>query len=193
MTHLICRIGLMALLGSAVAAPAAAQESVREEFTAFAVNMNVGAANVVQIVVDKYSPDGDREALLKAFMDKGQDELLKELLKRPRLGYIRLPNTLGHDNHFATQGPLPEGGRRVIVITDRPISNIEARNQTRSMDYPFTMLEIHFDKAGVGTGKMSTATEIVKSKDGRHLELDIWQNQPTMFTQVKVKDKVVKK
>lgn len=186
------RVGMLVLLGAIVSTPTLAQQPVREEFTAFAVNMNAGAANVVQIVVDKYSPDGDREALLKVFVDKGQDELLKELLKRPRLGYIRLPNSLGHDIHFAMQRPLPDGGRRIIVVTDRPIGNFEARNQTRSMDYPFTMLEIHFDKSGVGAGKMSTGTEIVKSKDGTHLELDTWQNQPTMFTQVKGKSTAVK-
>jgi len=93
-------------------------------------------------VVDKWSPDGDREALLKVFAEKGQDRLLSELIKRPRLGYIRLPNSLGHDLHYAAQQAFPESGRRVILVTDRPIGMAEARNQSRSMDYPFTMIEI---------------------------------------------------
>jgi hypothetical protein len=182
-------VGVMALASMALASSATAQNATKEEFTAVSVNMNAGRMNVVDMVVERWSPEGDREALLQAFADKGQDELLKQLMKRPRLGYMRLPNTMGHDLHYAVQQPLPEGGRRIILVTDRPIGMAEARNQTRSMDYPFTMIEIRFDKAGVGVGKMSTGTKIAKSKDGTHLELEMWQNQPVRFTEVKAKVK----
>ena len=70
-----------------------------------------------------------------------------------------------------------------------PIGFVEARNSTRSMDYPFTMIEFRFNQAGVGEGRMSTGTQIVKSKDGTHLELETWQNTPTLFTDVKSKVK----
>lgn len=175
------------LAGAAISAQAPPPQ--KEEITAFGVNLNRGRAGVVQIEIDKWSPDGDREALLNAFVDKGQDEMLKELLKRPRLGFLRLPNTMGHDIHYAVQQPLPEGGRRVIVVTDRPIGFAEARNDSRSMDYPFTMIEFRFNAAGVGEGKMSTGTQIQKSKDGTHLELEMWGNTPTQFTDVKSKVK----
>jgi hypothetical protein len=55
------------------------------------------------------------------------------------------------------------------------------------MDYPFTMVEFRFNAAGVGEGKMSTGTQIMKSKDGTHLELEMWGNTPTQFTEVKSK------
>ncbi len=159
----------------------------KEEFTAFGANLNAGRAGVVDITIERWSADGDRATLLQAFADKGQDEMLKVLLKMPRLGFIRLPNTMGHDIHYAVQQPLPDGGRRVIVVTDRPIGMREARNSSRTMDYPFTMVEFRFTAAGVGEGRMSTGTEIVKSKDGTHLELETWQNTPVQFTQVKSK------
>ena len=180
-------LAVAALAGAVAKAQSAAPAAQREDFTAFGVNMNAGRAGVVDIVIDKWSPDGDREALLKAFADKGQDGMLKELLKRPRLGYIRLPNTLGHDIHYAVQQPLPEGGRRVVVVTDRPIGMGEARNNSGSMDYPFTMVEFRFKPDGVGEGRMSTGTQVVKSKDGTHLELETWQNTPVRFTEVKAK------
>lgn len=177
------------LLAASLAQAQTPGSGTKEEFTAFGVNLNAGRAGVVDIVIDKWSPDGDREALLKAFADKGQDEMLKELLKRPRLGYIRLPNTLGHDIHYAIQQALPDGGRRVVVVTDRPIGMAEARNSARTMDYPFTMVEFRFNTAGLGEGRMSTGTQIVKSKDGTHLELETWQNTPVRFTEVKSKVK----
>jgi hypothetical protein len=180
----IFRVAAIAVM---VLAGAMAWAQTRQEFTAFGINMNAGRAGVVNIVIDKWSPDGDREALLKVFAESGQEGMLKELLKRPRLGYIRLPNTMGHDIHYAIQQPLPDGGRRVIVVTDRPIGMAEARNNSRSMDYPFTMVEFRFDTAGVGEGRMSTGTQIVKSKDGTHLELATWQNTPVRFSEVKSK------
>jgi hypothetical protein len=185
----IFRVAAIAVM---VLAGAMAWAQTRQEFTAFGINMNAGRAGVVNIVIDKWSPDGDREALLKVFAESGQEGMLKELLKRPRLGYIRLPNTMGHDIHYAIQQPLPDGGRRVIVVTDRPIGMAEARNNSRSMDYPFTMVEFRFDTAGVGEGRMSTGTQIVKSKDGTHLELETWQNTPVRFTEVKSKVKTKK-
>lgn len=190
MTGTSRRVALGAVM-ALVAATAWAQSSPpqKEAFTAFGANLDRGRAGVVQIQIEKWSPDGDREALLQAFSDKGQDEMLKQLLKRPRLGFIRLPNTLGHDIHYAVQQPLPDNGRRIVIVTDRPIGMAEARNSTRSMDYPFTMIELRFPASGVGVGKMSTGTQIVKSKDGTHLELEMWGNTPTSFTEVKSKAK----
>jgi hypothetical protein len=65
----------------------------------------------------------------------------------------------------------------------------EARNHSRSMDYPFTMVEFRFNQAGVGEGRISTGTQIATSKDGTHLELETWQNAPVRFTEVKSKVK----
>jgi len=180
-------VALTAISASAQSAPAQ-----KEEFTAFGANLNAGRSGVVQITIDTWSPDDARQSLIQAFTEKGQEEMLKVLLKMPRLGFIRLPNTMGHDIHYAVQQPLPDGGRRVIVVTDRPIGFAEARNSSRSMDYPFTMVEFRFNTAGVGEGRMSTGTQIVKSKDGTHLELEMWQNTPVQFTQVKSKVKAPK-
>ena len=65
----------------------------------------------------------------------------------PKAGYIRTPQTLAWDLRYAHQNPLDEGGRRIVVATDRPIGFREARNQPRTMDYPFTIVEIRLDKS----------------------------------------------
>ncbi len=176
-------IAIVVMLASSLIA----QMPQKEEFTAFAINMGAGRAGVVDIAVDQWSPEGDREALLKVFLDKGQDAMVRELQKRPRLGFIRLPNTLGWSLHYAVQHPLPEGGRRIVIVTDRPIGFGEAARSGRSLDYPFTMIEIRFNNDGVGTGKMSTGTKINKSKDGQHLELETWDNEPVRLNEVKAK------
>ena len=46
--------------------------------------------------------DEEREALIAAFVEGGQNMLLKALQKvKPRVGYIRTPNSLGYDLQYA--------------------------------------------------------------------------------------------
>ena len=82
--------------------------------------------------------------------------------------------------------PLPEGGRRVVLATDRPIGFEEARTQPRRIDYAFTLLEIRFNKEGVGQGKMSVYTKIALSKDKQTMELENYDIEPVRPTEVRI-------
>src|SRR5207244_11194829 len=61
--------------------------------------------------------------------------------------------------------PLPDGGERVVMTTDRYIGFWEAANRPRSIDYPFTLIELHINANGEGEGKMSLATKITADKE----------------------------
>lgn len=161
-----------------------------ETFTAFAVNMGStrGAnATTLDIHVDRYSSTADRDRLLAA-LDKGQDALLRELQKMPAVGYIRTPTSLRYDLHFAREIPQPEGGRMVVVATDRPIGMWEAVNQPRSIQYPFTLIQLKLDRDGTGVGKASIATKITKSDDGT-IVLENFNSLPVMLNDVKTTHK----
>lgn len=156
--------------------------------TAFAVNMSgVGntGAGTVQIDVSRWSTDSERDKLLDVLWNKGPDKLLDVLRDMPRVGYIRTPTTLGWDLHFARQTPLPEGGRRIMLATDRPIGFYEATNQPRSIRYPFTVIEIHLNRDGEGEGKMSVATRVTGDKDEKIIMLEDYGNQPVMLKNVR--------
>lgn len=156
--------------------------------TAMAVNMsNVGrdGTGTVQIEVDRWSPDADRERLVSTLLDKGPEKLLDQLRDLPRVGYIRTPTSVGWDLHYAHMTPMPEGGHRIVLATDRPIGFREAFNNTRTMDYPFTVIEIHINRDGEGEGKMSVATRITADKQDRVIQLEDFANQPVMLKAVK--------
>jgi hypothetical protein len=159
-----------------------------ERYNATAINMGSGpaAAGRVLIAVNRWTTAKEREALLGVFVEKGPDQLLETLQRNPSTGTIRLPNTLAWDLRYAFESPLPEGGRRVVLATDRPISFREARNQPRTTDYPFTLIEIRFDKNGVGVGKMSVATKITLSKDKQTMELENYGIEPVRLTEVRI-------
>jgi len=156
-----------------------------ERFTANAVNMNRGAAGNIEIVVNRWSTDADRDKLMKVMMDKGPDKLLDALQDMPRMGYFRAPGQVGIDIHFARRTPQAEGGERVVLITDRRIGFWEAANQPRSIDYPFTFIELRLNRDGEGEGKMSIATKIIADKENNIVTLENYDTQPVMLNNVK--------
>ena len=161
------------------AAPAA------ERFTANAINMNVSAAGTIEIVLDRWSTDAERDKLMKVMMDKGPEKLLDALQDLPRVGYFRSPNSLGWDIHFARKIPQAEGGERLVLVTDRRINFWEAANRPRSIDYPFTVIELRLNREGEGEGKISVATKIIADKEANIVTLENFDTQPVMLTHVK--------
>ena len=103
----------------------------------------------------------------------------------PRMGYFRAPGNLGWDVHFARKVPLPDGGERVVLVTDRRINFWEAANRPRSIDYPFTVIELRLNKDGEGEGKMSIATKIIPDKENNIVTLENYDIQPVLLTNVR--------
>ena len=156
-----------------------------ERFIANAINMNRGAAGNVEIVVNRWSTDDQRGKLMSALLSKGPEKLLDTLQDMPRMGYIRTPDSIGWDLHFARTTPLPEGGERIVLVTDRRIGFWEASRQPRSIDYPFTVIELRMNRDGEGEGKMSIATKIVADKDKNNITLENYETSPVLLTSVK--------
>jgi hypothetical protein len=171
------------------------------EISAFAVNMSniaTGANAVVAITVNQWSTEAERDRLIETMLTKGSDALLRELQKAPVKGRFRIPGqrppdphhlALGLDIRYARQTPLPEGGRRIVLAMDRYIGIREARDQPRSIDYPFTLIEIRTDKDGKGQGKMSVATKISFDKKKKVIELENYSSEPVRLNNVEVKVK----
>ena len=165
-------------------------QNVKESFTGFAINMNSGPTTaVVDFTIERWSTDAEREQLLSVI--KGEREatranqvLLGILQAMPKAGYIRTPGSIGWELRYARQSPLDEGGRRIVVATDRPVSLWEARNMARSMDYPFTIIEIQLDKNDHGVGKILAGTRLFVDKSN-NLVLENYGQQPVRFNEIK--------
>lgn len=180
----LCSAALVALATSALAQ----SNGAPERFTAFAVNTsNIGrtGASTVNITIDRWTSDAQRDRLLDTLMKSGPEKLLSALQDAPVVGHIQNDGNLGYDLHYARRSPLPEGGERLVIATDRPIGFWEAANQPRSIDYPFTVIELHVNRDGEGEGKMSFATKIVANPDAKQIVLENYADQPVMLNQVK--------
>jgi hypothetical protein len=174
-------IGAAALTGVA----AAQTNGTPERFTATAMNINNGSAGNIDITVNRWSSDADRDKLMKVLNEKGPEKLLDAVQDMPAVGHFGAPGNLSWDIHFARRVPLPDGGERVVLITDRRIGFWEAANQPRSIDYPFTMIELRLNSDGEGEGKLSVATKITSDPEHNIVTLENWDTTPVRLTTVK--------
>jgi len=158
-----------------------------ERFTANAISTSPEygtGQSLVDITINRWLPDSERQRLVTVLQTKGPNELLKALQKNKPVGRIRTPDSLGYDLRYAQQTPLPEGGRMIVIATDRPIGFWEATERPRSIDYPFTVIQMKLDREGNGSGTISYATRIV-AHENNVIELEDFATQPIMLNNIK--------
>lgn len=179
------------VLATMLAAPTLSGQNVKESFTGFAINMNSGPSTAtVDFTIERWSTDAERDKLLSVLQEEKDEyrankRLLDVIQDLPKVGYIRTPQTLAWDLHFARQSPLADGGRRIVLATDRPIGFREARNQPRSIDYPFTIVEVQLDKNDRGVGKILAGTKLYIDRKTNNLVLENFAQQPVRFNEIR--------
>jgi hypothetical protein len=170
--------------------------------TGWALNMSniaTGANQTIQIDIDGWSNPSQRQFLIQTFLEKKQDGLLRALEKQPELGRFRFPGymgpdpnnvmRLGTDIRYAMSFPMENGGRRIVVITPRVIGFQEARNQPRTVDYPFSLFEMHFGKDGKGEGRLAYATQISFDKKKNSIEIENYSSEPVRLNELRLEQK----
>ncbi len=179
-------VSVLVLLAGVALVTAQGKPQPVEKLTAFAASMQSGRAGVVDITINRWSTDEEREKLLAALQEGGEDQLLKVLESiRPPVGYMRTPNSIGYDLYYARQTSLPDGGRRIVVATNRRIAMGEAFHNTRSMQYQVTVAEIHLDKTGKGEGKLVPAAKVTWDRKNHRIEVENYQALPIDLVNVK--------
>jgi hypothetical protein len=131
-----------------------------EHFTANFVDLNTGRAGPVQMSVTRWTTEAERTAFQQAIFKKGQNELLDVLRDSRSVGRIYTPGTIGYDLRYAESKPLPDGGREIILATDRPMSYREMTSRPISSEYPFTWVQFRIRPDGTGDGKLFVAARI---------------------------------
>lgn len=182
----LCRfVFVVSMFGVVFAAPVTAQ-NVKERFTGFAINMD-GAANTatVDFTIERWSTDAERTKLLSLIPKEHEspEPLVNALQDMPSVGSIRTTRTLAWTLRYARQFKMDEGGRRIVLVTDRPIGFNEARNSSRSMDNRFTVLEIRLNAKDEGEGKIFGGAKLYV--ENNELVVENWGTQPTRFNNIR--------
>jgi hypothetical protein len=157
--------------------------------TANAVNMSntgTGQVGTVDITIDRWSGDNERERLLTVFTEKGPEKLLDALQDNKAVGRISAPGSIGYQLRYARLTAFGDGGAKIVALTDRPINGWEAVNRPRSFDYPFTLIQLQLDSHGEGEGKLSIATKITYDKSEREIGLETYASEPVRLQNVHI-------
>jgi hypothetical protein len=181
-----------ALVLSAGALTGAADEQgkTRQSFTGVAVSIgtpgNPTGVAPVDITVTRWSTADERQRLINAFSGEGQNSALDELQDMKPVGTIRVNHEgLAYDLRYAREFKNEDGGRRIFLLTDRPISAWEAFVRPRYSDYPFTLIEMRLDRDGRGSGTITLAARITASEDGRFVQIENYATSPIQFNDIK--------
>jgi hypothetical protein len=138
---------------------------VSETYTGTIVGIGGGAGGRTwnfSMTVKGYTSQGEALEYAQLLQAEGQDDLLKAITKRD-LGTFSVTGQIGRNLNFVYQVPS-DGGRRIVALFDRWESIWERRHGTRSLDYPFTYIEISLDEEGKGSGTLIPLAKIYFDK-----------------------------
>lgn len=180
-------LSFLGFLLAATASPAARQDKpVPEEFSAILSNIsNVGGTGITPLTIriSRWTGNEENERLLGILREKGQDAFLNALVDGKSVGYIMTPTSLRYDFFYARQSVDSEGGRHIMLITDRPMTPMERTSAAQSRDYPFTVIDLRLDNQGEGEGTLAQLVRLRLS--GNILGIENLATGPMRLTEVK--------
>ena len=109
--------------------------------------------------------------------------------KAPTVGYLWTNETVGYSIKYAHRIPLPDGGERIILATDRRLGGGTAgwklSGNAAPTDYEFTLIEVRMDSKGSGEGKTSLTTKVVFDNEAKTIALENYAAAPALLQNVK--------
>ncbi|CAN5859859.1 hypothetical protein BH18ACI5_BH18ACI5_22970 [soil metagenome] len=162
------------------------QRTSPEAFSAIYANIsNVGQVGTapINIRITRWTGAAENEKLMSVLESKGTEALVRELQDGKSTGSIGTPQELPYELRYARQYPTEGGGRRIILMTDRPMAFAERLSGGRSRDYPLTWIELRLDANGRGEGSILLAARLQLLGD--ILGIEDYANQPAKLNDVK--------
>lgn len=159
-----------------------------DAFTAVAVNMggrNLGATNKLDIVIDHWSTAAERDALAIADQESGPQAVTRQLRAGSRIGFVRLAGGVADDVTFARQIERSDGSRRVLIVLARVLAFPEVQRQSRTLDYPYTVIELRVDPSGSGEGTITVGTQVKFERGTDQIAIEKYNSASIVLKTVK--------
>ena len=118
----------------------------------------------LSISVDGVTPNGDIDELVATLKRHGQDGLVKAMGDLKDKGRVSPTGSVGTGIRVVRVRPTANGGQHIVLVTDRVITFRELYNNTRSRDYPFSIVVLNVDQNGKGTGTFAPLCRITFNK-----------------------------
>jgi hypothetical protein len=174
---LLAVLGLAALLAALPTLAEKAKHLVQYRTIAMAAaGPGVQGAMEFDVTIDQWSSADERAALLAAFKQGGNSGLYAALQKQTPHGYISQPGGLGYQIRYTRQVET-DAGSKVIVVTDKFVSDVNFDANSEFLKYPITAAELVLDEKGSGTGTMIVGARLSFDAEGE-LKIEVPSNQP---------------
>jgi hypothetical protein len=115
--------------------------------------------------------------------------LTAALGKAPTVGYLWTNETVGYSIKYAYRTTLPDGGERIVLMTDRRLGGGTAQWKLTApgtpTNYEFTLIEVRMDSKGQGEGKTSLTSKVVFDNAARTPALENYAATPVILQNVK--------
>lgn len=155
---------------------AQAQGRMTIQATAMGTSTQLGKLYHITIIIEQFSTQDDRKALIDAFARSGQDGLVDVLQGMTSKGRVRFSSGgVGNDVKYIIELPS-ETGRRIRLVTDRNIAFAENYHGTRSKEYSVGALELVLTPDGKGTGTVLPACKMTVDKKSQEVNIETYQN-----------------
>jgi hypothetical protein len=138
------------------------------------------------LTIESYTPDERVQNLLDVLKRDGQDGLLKAVGKEKR-GTIQIGRGLARDLNEVWVAPTEEG-RKITALSERWLGFGELRRGARSVDYPFTYVELYVEDDGKVEGSLIPAAR-VRFKRDKTLEVENFGIYPARLVNIKQRRK----
>ena len=168
-----------------------------QRFTARAVSV-VDSKDVgpIDILVDHWSNDTERDALQHTFIDKGAEELLPVLHRlHGRAGVVLLPGVQARGTRVRMPTPknllfaresISKVGRQLVFVADQHVGFGEAPIYSRAELQEFNLLDIRIGPDGKGVGKVAGADNVTYNEQTKMFEMKDYGKAPARLVDVHV-------
>lgn len=165
---------LLLACGSIGLVSAAAQNNAegypKEVYTGTLYGMNGrGTTTGFTLTLTSRTTDEEAQKYLSILASAGQDDLMKAIRKND-LGFMAATGQTGRDLLVVREAQV-NGKRRIIAAFQRWDRFYEIRGGYRSLDYPFSIIEIYFDEKGRGTGTFIGLAQVKLERDKKTEQL----------------------
>lgn len=185
----------LALLAT-VGAPAAAEGELPQRYQAnvMATSGAVGGpgSTMLEITIRNWTTEEERLQILQEIIDatslqeRNRNRAVARALRgASRVGFVAPRAQHSWPLHYAREFSQEDGGRRVLLATDRPVTFAEAYGNLQAGDFDVTIIELSFDKDGNGEGVLSLGTEVRWNADSKKLEITNFSSQPLRLGNVR--------
>jgi hypothetical protein len=137
------------------------------------------------VYITDWTTDQQTTDFINTLKQNGSDGLVKAFGNTKDVGRVSPTGFVGNSFRFARATPTPDGGRHIVMVTDRPMRFWEVYNSGRSTQYPFGIIVLNVDSTGKGTGTLAPICKIKFNKKNE-LEIEHYGQKPLRLANVRL-------